>query len=65
VIYDMVALVILAKRLIVMNLAVEKCNYVVLCSCECSAQKAQGGKYPGILHPDTNFITIKNKCLGN
>lgn len=42
-IYDMVALVILAKRLIVMNLAVEKYNYVVLCSCECSAQKAQGG----------------------
>lgn len=36
----MVALVILAKRLIVMNLAVKKGNYVVLCSCECSAQKA-------------------------
>lgn len=39
----MVALVILAKRLIVMNLAVKKCNYVVLCSCERSAQKPREG----------------------
>ena len=38
-IYDLAALAILAKRLIVMNLAVKKCNYVLLCSCKWSAQK--------------------------